>query len=132
MSCSNYTRRLLKLHGWDTLLLKLLPPEMVPSAASYALNATSTVLSASESNNTPSVSNLDEKFQKASSLKSLKTKTIRKTGTCANYSDDTYGLKNNQDGIDVSSMRGSATRKQKATYSASHLGSANDTGPSVN
>ena len=117
MSCANYIQRLLKLQGWDTDSSKPLPPEMVPSSVSSPLNSSSAVLNASENNNTPSVS--DERFQKASGLKNFETRVVRKLDTYADHSDDTYGPKNNQNEIDVFSLRDSATRKQKMTYSAS-------------
>ena len=34
LSCANYIRRFLKLHGWDTDSSKPLPSEMIPSSVS--------------------------------------------------------------------------------------------------
>ena len=96
---------------------KPLPSEMVSTSASS--DSASNVLSEPESNNTPCVSNLSERLQEASSLKSLETRMVRKPGTYADNSDDTYGPRNNQNEIDIFSVRDSATRKQEMTYSIS-------------
>ena len=130
MGCANYIQRFLKLHGWETDLLKPLSPEMILTSASSTLNCSSATLNASKYNDTPRVSKSNESFEKASDLKN--SKMVRKNVTHTDHPGGTYGPKNNQDGIDNFSVRSSEIPEQKMKCLTSQQGSENNTGPSTN